>query len=1029
MKRIFKVLFGIILLLVILLFVAPIIFKDKIIEAVKDGINENVNAEVDFKDADVSLLRNFPSLSVELSDFSIIGKQPFAGVPLVKAKQIYLSTDWKSVIKSEEGITISKIYLDEPYVNVVIDKDGNANYDVTESTSESSSETSFFGEIESYAIEDGTILYTDKIGGTEASMYGLNHKGKGSFKDVNFDLVTETTIEEINLNQGGIPYLIKSQADADLTLGIDMDKQMYTFKDNVIKLNDLSLAFEGFAQLLNEGYNIDLKINAANNSVASILSLVPSVYTADYGNIKSSGIGSLSGSIAGIFNSEAEQYPKVDLKINLDNGQIQYPSLKIPIKDIFLDMSIKSNRSDMSDLMIAVPTYSFILDGDKVNGTLNVSNAFVAPHIKSNTIGKLDLYKLSQAYPFEDITLRSGVIEGNVSIDAKQSDVEKENYENILLNGQMKATNIDMDYAEDMPVKIDKIESTFSPQSIDANTSNIQFGKSDFAGTVKIEDPLKMVVGGGQPTTNLNIKSKVLHVDELMKLSEVDETEVDTITTSEVPFTNYVINADYTADKVVYEDYDIENMSVQGGYKDETLSLNKSLLTLDKAPMNARGKFNNLMHYVFNEEVLSGELFFEADELNANKYINDTENAEVIEQVVEVPPNLDINIYPEIKTLIYDNYKLDDINGKIEVKDGIAGITNGVAKLFNGKINFEGAYNTQNIENPLFDFKYNISEMNFGKFFETNESFRLLAPIAKYIEGIFNSTLVISGPLTKEMMPDLYKVSASGFMETINGKIDGFQPLEKLGTALGINSIKEWDLKDSKNWFEVKEGFVIFMPQDYSIEDMQFTVGGKHSIDQNLDYNINARIPRERLSKAQLGKTLEMGMSEIEKLATSRGVNIDLGDFIYLDAHITGTLLKPKIKITPVGSGGKTLTDVLKDEFNKQTTVLKDTITKEVNKKVEEVKDTVSKVIKEKTDTLKAAAQKEIDKKTQEAKDAIAARAKEKLDSTIAKNVSDSLAQVAKDKLGGILGGGVGTDVDSLKSKVNDWNPFKKKKK
>ena len=347
---------------------------------------------------------------------------------------------------------------------------------------------------------------------------------------------------------------------------------------------------------------------------------------------------------------------------------------------------------------------------------------------------------------------------------------------------------------------------------------------------------------------------------------------------------------------------------------------------------------------------------------------------------------------------------------------------------FNGTINFEGAYNTQNLENPLFDFKYNVSKMDFAKFFESNESFKSLAPIAKYIEGIFNSNISISGPLTKEMTPDLYKLNASGFMETINGKIEGFKPLEMLGNALGINSLKKWDIRDSKNWFEVKEGFVIFMPQDYDVEDMSFTVGGKHSIDQNLDYNINARIPRERLSKAQLGKTLEMGMSEIEKQATSRGVNIDLGDFVYLDAHITGTLLKPKVKITPVGSGGKSLTDVLKDKFTEQTTVLKDTLTKELEKRTEAVKDTVTKVIKEKTDTLKAIAKKEVDKKTQEAKDALAAKAKEKLDSTIAQGVKDSLAQVAKDKLGGILGNGGGTEVDSLKDKVKDWNPFKKKK-
>lgn len=1029
MKRIFKILLWIVILLVVILFLAPILFKDQIIEAVKDGINDNVNAEVDFKDADVSIFRNFPSLSIELSELSVTGTETFANIPLVKAKQIFLATDWKSVIKSDEGITISKIYLDEPYVNIIVDKDGNANYDIAKpSDNPSTSAPSFFGEIESYEIEDGTILYDDKLGGTKASLYGLNHKGKGKFKDVTFDLSTETNIEEMNVSQGGITYLKKSSAKADIVLGVDLDQQIYTFKENTMNLNDLAFAFVGYTQLMDEGYKVDLTINAANNSVASILSLIPNAYTADYGNIKSSGNGSLSGSVAGVFNSEKGLYPKVNLKISLDNGQIQYPALKIPIKDIFLDMIIKSDKSDWSDLAINMPNYSFILDEDKVNGTLMVSNALGDPHVKSNTSGKIDLYKLSQAYPFETMTLRSGIVEGNVMIDAKQSDVMAKNYDNIKLNGQVTASNIDMDYSKDMVVKIDRVNSTFSPQSVDATAGLIQFGQSDFSGTVKVIDPLKMVVGSGQPITNINVKSKILNLDELMKLSETDVTAADTIATTETPFTNYIINGDYQAEKAIYEDYDIEQLYVKGGYENETMTLTNSSMLLDKSPIEARGQFNNLMHYVFNNETLTGDLFIKAEKLNSNKYINDTENAEVVEQVVEVPANLNLSIYPEVKTLIYDNYTLTDLEGKIAVKDGIAQLTGGVVKLFKGTINFDGAYNTQDIASPLFDFKYNISQMNFAKFFESSESFRLLAPIAKYMEGIFNSTMSISGPLTKEMMPDLYKLDASGFMETVNGKVNGFKPLELLGDALGIKAIKDWSIKDSKNWFEVKEGFVIFMPQDYDVEDMQFTVGGKHSIDQNLDYTINARIPRERLSKAQLGKTLEMGMSEIEKQASSRGVNIDLGDFVYLDAYITGTLLKPKIKIIPVGSGGKTLTDVLKDQFAKQTTILRDTITKEIDKKVTEAKEQATKVIQEKTDTLKSVVKKEVDKQTDIAKEKLKQQAKAKIDSTIAKNVSDSLAQVAKDKLGSVIGGAGGSEVDSLKSKLDKYNPFKKKK-
>jgi hypothetical protein len=1029
MKKLIKILVAVIIIVIILLLLTPILFRSQIIDAVKSNANESLNAELDFADVDISIIKDFPSLSIELSDLSIIGKEDFAGIPLLKAKEVYLATDWKSVIKSDEGITISKIYLDEPALNIIVTKEGSANYDITkESTETSSSDKSFFGDIESYEIEDGQLSYIDKSADLIASIDGLNHSGTGKFQDVNFDLATQTSIESIDVKNGSIPYLRKAKLDADITLGIDLDKQLYTFKENVINLNDLAFAFLGHTQLLEEGYDLDLKINAANNSVASILSLIPTAFTADYGNITSDGTGSLSGYVKGIYNSEKNVFPDLDLKVNLTDGLIKYPALKLPIKDILLDMAIKSNKNDWTDLSIDIPNYSFILDEDKVNGDLQIRNVMGDPQIISNTAGKIDLYKVSQAYPMESMTLRSGIIEGDVHVNAKQSDITNTNYRNIKMSGNIAADDIDIDYTEDIPIKIDRLDTKFSPQEVNATTNKMMLGNSDFQGKMSIRDPLQLILGDEQPETSIKVKSKTLDLNQLMTLSEPENPESDTSYTDETPFINYIVNGEYTADQVIYEDYNIKNMSFDGRYKDEKLSLTQSSMSLDNQTIKARGQFNNVMHYVFNEETLSGELFIEADKLNANQYINDTESTESIEQVVEVPTNLDLTIYPKINSLQYDDYTLKNLDGKISMKDGIAELTNGVAKLFNGKINFEGAYNAQDISNPLFDFKYNMSDMNFAQLFEKSESFKLLAPIAKYMEGIFNSTLEISGPLTKDMFPDLYKIDASGFIETINGKVGGVKPLEMLGDALGISSVKDWDIKDSKNWFEVKEGFVILMPQDYNVEDMQFTVGGKHSIDQNLDYHINARIPRERLSKAQLGKTLEMGMSEIEKQAKSRGVNIDLGDFVYLDAYITGTLLKPKVKIIPVGSGGKTLTDVLKDEFVKQTTILKYTIRQEIDKVTSAAKDSVSRVIDQKTevlkDTLKSEAQKQTDKITEQLKD----KAKEKLDSTIATTVTDSLAQAAKDKVGDIIGNSGNTQIDSIKDKVSKWNPFKKKK-
>ena len=56
-------------------------------------------------------------------------------------------------------------------------------------------------------------------------------------------------------------------------------------------------------------------------------------------------------------------------------------------------------------------------------------------------------------------------------------------------------------------------------------------------------------------------------------------------------------------------------------------------------------------------------------------------------------------------------------------------------------------------------------------------------------------------------MPDLTKINASGFLETVQGKVKGFKPLEKLAKTLNINELTNWDIQDYRNWFDVNDEY------------------------------------------------------------------------------------------------------------------------------------------------------------------------------------------------------------------------------
>ena len=77
LKKVLKITGIVILVLMVIAFILPFIFKGKIMRIAKTQINDNVNARVDFKDIDISLFRHFPRLAVGLENLTVIETADF----------------------------------------------------------------------------------------------------------------------------------------------------------------------------------------------------------------------------------------------------------------------------------------------------------------------------------------------------------------------------------------------------------------------------------------------------------------------------------------------------------------------------------------------------------------------------------------------------------------------------------------------------------------------------------------------------------------------------------------------------------------------------------------------------------------------------------------------------------------------------------------------------------------------------------------------------------------------------------------
>ena len=348
------------------------------------------------------------------------------------------------------------------------------------------------------------------------------------------------------------------------------------------------------------------------------------------------------------------------------------------------------------------------------------------------------------------------------------------------------------------------------------------------------------------------------------------------------------------------------------------------------------------------------------------------------------------------------------------------------SQSFGGLVLAKGMYQTLPKANPVFNFKLDLEKILFREAVEKLETFNYLAPIAKYITGFFNSTLVIQSQLDSKYQPILNTINASGFLETIDGNIEGFGPLMKLGGKLGIDKISTWTVTNTKNWFEVTDGMVELKNHTFDLGDnISLTVGGKHGLGRNLSYNMLLEVPREYLRSNTITGALESGLSSLEKEAAKYGLELNQGEFLLINIGLTGSISDPVYSIKPVGTSSKKIEDMAEGELKKK----EEEIRSKINEKVDSTISATTDKITEKTKKIQDSIKIETEKKIKVLKDTI----KSQIDTLIG-GILDSLGLPSvKDSLNfppvDILKGKTGKEIEDIKKELEKWNPLKKKKK
>ncbi len=800
---------GILLLFIVGILIAlPFFLEGKIADIIKNKVNQNINATLDFEDANLSLVKSFPNAYVDLKGVSLVNKAPFEGDTLFSAGDIELEMSIKELFKSADApIGIKKLVLDKSKLHIKVDTLENANYDIALEKEVSEREpaegeaSSFTLDLQEYAITNAEILYDDFTSGMHLVISEMNHAGSGDLSLTDSKLQTKTDAL-VSFEMDGTPYLKRNKVALDALIGIDLEKGKYSFLENTALVNQLPLVFDGFVQVNEENQEVDVSFKTPSSDFKNFLAVIPEAYASNLDGVTTTGNFEVDGELKGIVDDD--HIPTFNININSENASFKYPDLPKAVRNVFIDTEINNETGIAEDTYVNINQLSFQIDEDTFNLNAKIKELLGNTKVNLHGDGKINLANISKAYPMPTDYGLTGVLTADITTTFDMASLENHQYQNTQSNGKasLKGFHYESDELKS-PVDIQEAALTFNPTVVSLDSFSGKTGQTDFS---------------------------------------------------------------------------------------------------------AKGTLNNLLGFIFNNEHLEGRFNLQSNTLAVSDFmVEETEAQETSEENtsassterIKIPAFLDATIDASANSVLYDNLNLNNVKGRLVIKDETATLENFSSELFDGKLALNGKVSTKG-ETSTFDMGLGIDGFKIAESFQALDLLQALAPVAQAFQGRLNSNIKLSGNLKDDMTPNLGTLSGDLLGQLFSTKVDtqSAPALAALDSQFDFIDLEALNLDDLKTVLSFNNGKVATQPFSLKYKDIGINISGEHTFDTQMQYQATLDVPAKYLG------------SEVNNLIAQ--INDDsLKDLtIPVIANIGGSYTRPKVT-TDLTSGVTKLTQQL----------------------------------------------------------------------------------------------------------------------
>lgn len=853
------------------MFIAPYVFVDKINAEIKKIANEKLNAKLDYSESTISFFNHFPSLTVSLGQFKLNGSAPYENEKLITANEIAFGINVSSLIFGK-SINIDKIFLSNADINVKVNKEGFANYNVykadTTQADKQSGDSSL--KLEKIEIKNSKIVYDDLSTKLHFDIFGFDYLGKGDLSKDVFDLYSKAKIDKLNLLYDNEPYLMNKKVNADLITKVNVNSLSFIFEQNDLKINNLLVDFKGKFDFLKDGYNMDFILKTTNSNLNDLFTAFPPKFITWLDKTDLKGKTDFLLTLKGNYIASENVAPALNLDLKIRDGFVNYNKSTTPVTNLNLDFATKLPSLNPDLLIVDLKNLSLNIGKDYLKAKIYCTGTTI-PELDAELDAKIDLAKLTQTIGIPDLELKGMLIANakakgkydqkkgvfpvtDATIDLKEGYLKTKYYPNPITNIEVVSTiSNPKGTFEDLKVITKPAQFTFegNPVFVEADLSNFKNLTYEIKakGTLDVAKIYKVFSQEG-----LNLQG-FIKADLQLKGNQSDAengrySKLKNSGTLEIQNIN------------VATEYLPKNFLIKQGifkFNQDKMNFNTFLASYGESDFKMNGYFQNVFNFIASKNgVLRGSFSFNSNYINVDEFMSNTisntsvlvdektSNAKpvaITKGVIVIPSNLDLYLQANAQKVDFNGLKLKGAKGTLKIKNSSLSIQNTGFELIGCNVTMDANYNSVTPKRAIFDYHIKATEFDIKKAYNEVKLFREMASAAEKAQGIISLDYNLKGRLNENMEPVFPSLVGNGIVSVKNIKFYGMKMFSAVASKTNYDGIKNPEINKIDIRSSIKNNIITLERFRFKFAGFRPRIEGTTSLDGRLNLKMRLGLP------------------------------------------------------------------------------------------------------------------------------------------------------------------------------------------